>query len=142
MENKTTFPEAGAVAYFSFKRTDGFEVSLTLRDEKGLDLMTRIEGAIQAVKKQGATPLPLRGGFGGAKKPVDYVVGRKCPLCQNQLVHATTGAGKRFIKCSTNKWDFATKQAVGCKFIEWEQPKQEQKAEEVIPAEDYPDFNY
>jgi hypothetical protein len=120
MKDENNFPEAGAVAYFGYKRTDGFEISLTLRDKTGKELLKRLDGAIAEVIKAGGTPLPLRGGFPSKlAKPVNYVEGRTCPLCHNRLVHAETKDGRKFIKCETNKWDFATKQSIGCKYTDW-----------------------
>ncbi len=46
-----------------------------------------------------------------------------CPDCGEKLVMKTTANGKRMKVCSTNKWDPATKSAIGCEFIEW-QPAQ------------------
>lgn len=129
------FPEAGAVAFFGYKRTDGFEVSLTLKDVDGKGLLKRIDTAIEVIKKQEGTPLPLRGGFTKQSKPIEYVPDRKCPTCGNQLVYAVVrSSGKKFIKCSTNKWNPVTKQPEGCKFVEW---PSEQKKEEVPPENEY-----
>lgn len=114
------FPEAGAIAFFGFKRPDGFEVSLTLRDATGAKLMSRLDAAIEKVKKDGGTPLPLRGGgFPKQAKPVDYVEGRLCPKDNGRLVRTQTKAGAKFIKCENNKYDFATKRSSGCPFTEW-----------------------
>lgn len=121
-EEQNQFPEAGAVCYFGYKRSDGFEVSFTLRDKTGSMLMKRLEGAIAEIKKAGGTPLPLKGGFSRPeKKPQDFVEGRVCPLDGGRLVKAVTKQGKKLIKCENNKWDFAQKKAVGCQFTEWEQ---------------------
>jgi hypothetical protein len=120
MKDDTQFPEAGAVVYFYYKRTDGFEVSLTLRDKSGKDVLKRLDGAIGEVVKLGGTPLPLRGtGFTKQAKPIDYVPDKKCPKCGNRLVYAATKAGKKFMKCETNKWDFTLKQSTGCPYVEW-----------------------
>jgi hypothetical protein len=43
----------------------------------------------------------------------------KCPKCQANLVLVTTANNKRLKKCSTNRWDAKTRQAVGCDYIEW-----------------------
>ncbi len=43
----------------------------------------------------------------------------KCPKCGSPLVMAFTRFGKKMKKCSTGSWDKATKQAVGCDFVEW-----------------------
>lgn len=122
MEDK--FPEAGAVAYFGYKRTDGFEVSFTLRDKTGAELMKRVDGAIAKIKETGGTPLPLKGGFGNKeKKPLDFIEGRVCPKDGGRLIKTITKTGKGLVKCENNKYDFATKQAIGCPFTEWEESK-------------------
>jgi rRNA maturation protein Nop10 len=43
----------------------------------------------------------------------------KCPKCGAPLVLATTKFGKKMKRCSTNKWDPATKSATGCDYVEW-----------------------
>ncbi len=43
----------------------------------------------------------------------------KCPKCGAPLLMAATRFGKRMKKCSTNKWDPATKTASGCDYVEW-----------------------
>lgn len=43
----------------------------------------------------------------------------KCPKCGSPLLLVVTRFGKKMKKCSTNKWDPATKEASGCDFIEW-----------------------
>ena len=43
----------------------------------------------------------------------------KCPKCDSPLVLATTKTGKKMKRCSTNKWDPATKLASGCDYVEW-----------------------
>lgn len=55
--NDKTNTEAPAVAFFAYKRTDGFEVSLTLRDESGKTVLERIEGAIMQIKNAGGVPV-------------------------------------------------------------------------------------
>jgi len=36
-----------------------------------------------------------------------------------ELVEGTTKAGKKFHKCSTQKYDFATRTTSGCDFVDW-----------------------
>ena len=43
----------------------------------------------------------------------------KCPKCQSPLLLVVTRFGKKMKKCSTNKWDPATKEASGCDYVEW-----------------------
>ncbi len=129
------FPEAKGIAYTTYKRTDGFEVSLTVRDTTGKAVLERIDAAINQIKKDGGTPIPLRGGFQKPPpKAVEYVLGRVCPICGSKLVRGITKASKPFIRCSENKWNFTTKQAEGCKFIEFE--TEHYKAPEKYPERD------
>lgn len=63
-------------------------------------------------------------------KPVSTVVSEKavvinsedieCPKCGNNLIEAETKTGKKFTKCSTNKWNFELKKAEGCDFVKWD----------------------
>jgi len=43
----------------------------------------------------------------------------KCPKCGSPLILTSTKFGKKMKKCSTNKWDPATRQATGCDYVEW-----------------------
>lgn len=49
----------------------------------------------------------------------DQPLDEKCPKCGAALVLKTTRFGKKMKKCSTNTWDYATKTASGCDYIEW-----------------------
>ena len=129
------FPEAGAVAFFSYKRTDGFVINLTLRDTTGKDVLDRIEGAISKVKEQGGVPHEKFGG-GFPKKAVNYVEGRVCPKCGSKLVNSVKKKKKKFIKCETNKWNRDLQKAEGCEFIEWEKTF-EKTFEKPLPVVDY-----
>jgi len=42
-----------------------------------------------------------------------------CPKCGSKLVLFTTAAGKKLKKCSTATWDYETKTAGGCDYVEW-----------------------
>lgn len=111
------FPEAGAVINIDYKRTDGFVVKLTLRDENGTKVLMRLDEAIKKIVELGGSPYEKS--FGKPAKPVEYVEGRMCPTCGSKLVYSTTKEGKKFIKCSTNKWNAMTRQPEGCKFVDW-----------------------
>lgn len=102
---------------YSLISPNGFPLLLTLRDEKMGILMTNMGLLETSLKSKGFTP-QVKKTF-GEKKPLDIVVDRKCPKCGNQLVNQTTSAGKKMIKCITNKWNPVTKQAEGCDFLEW-----------------------
>ncbi len=42
-----------------------------------------------------------------------------CPKCGEKLIFMTTSNGKKMKKCSTSKWDPATRTASGCDHVEW-----------------------
>jgi formate dehydrogenase maturation protein FdhE len=43
-----------------------------------------------------------------------------CPVCGSALVTGQSKDGtKKFLKCSTNKWNKDTQQAEGCNYIKW-----------------------
>ena len=113
------FPEAGAVCFTSFKRTDGFVINITLRDKTGAEVLKRMDGAIIEIKKQGGVPYEKKSGF--PKKVVEYT-GEMCPLCKKgRLVKPT--APNRPIKCEFGKYDYATKKTIGCTFVKWDNVK-------------------
>ncbi len=126
MENK--LPEAPVIMFTNYKRTDGFEVSLTLRGTDLKDVATMLDSAITAIAAKGGTPVSRQKAGGFPPKPVDYVEGRSCPKCQQRLVHSVTKTGKKLIKCSTNKW--VNGAAQGCDFIEWVNDQPKPKTEE------------
>ena len=51
--------------------------------------------------------------------PEPKTLDEKCPKCGNPLVLQITRFGKKMKKCSTSKWDSATKTASGCDYAEW-----------------------
>lgn len=120
-EKKPVLPEAPASSTFKATSPNGFEIMITSRDFDDKELtkkqIAHLLNLDKALKVSGFTPIVK--GFTKPQKTIDIVPDRKCPLCKNDLVYATTKTGKRFIKCSTNKWDFTTKQVVGCAFVEW-----------------------
>ena len=115
------FPEAGAVAFTSWKRPDGFVVNFTVRDTDGSQAYTRIDLAIK--KAMADKCVPYEKSFTKAKAPVDYVEGRVCPIDGGKLIKPS--ADNRPIKCENGKYDFATKTKSGCAYVEWPQPKQD-----------------
>jgi len=76
MKNESN--EAAAVIFTNYKRTDGFEVSFTLRGDSGSDLMGKFDKAIEAIKASGGTPLPFKSQGGGFAKPAP--VTKSCPV--------------------------------------------------------------
>jgi len=101
---------------YSLISPNGFPLLLTLRDEKMFELLINMGILEESLKTKGFKPQEKKS-F-GPKPPAEIVPDRKCPTCNNSLVYAMI-KGERVIKCSTNKWNPATKQAEGCKFIEW-----------------------
>lgn len=47
------------------------------------------------------------------------ILDEKCPKCNSPLVLQVTRFGKKMKKCSTGSWDKATRQTIGCDYIEW-----------------------
>lgn len=123
-------PEAPASLTVKVKSKNGFEYLITARDMEMSSLFKKVDWVEKYFLANGWTALAQGNSGGFPKKQVNYVPDRKCPTCGNPLVYAETKTGKKFIKCSTNKWDFATKQAVGCAFTEWPQPIQQAPQEE------------
>ena len=109
-------PEAHAVAFTNFKRTDGFEVSITLRGNNGTEVLERLGKAIDQIKLDGGIPIS-RSAQKGFSKPLEYVEGKLCPICGEKLIYANKKDGTKFIKCSTNK--YMNGQATGCTYVDW-----------------------
>lgn len=106
--------EAPAVAFFHFKRQDGFEVALTLRGESGKDLLTKIDAAIELVKSQGATPVTrYQKKEAAPKEYADY----PCPICNARVVKVATKNGKNMEKCETQKYINGV--TSGCSYTKW-----------------------
>jgi predicted nucleic-acid-binding Zn-ribbon protein len=106
--------ENKVVVFTTFKSKTGFIVHAT---QRGDDLDTAYRQLGEFITKQGGVPYEKQSGF--PKKEKDYVPERSCPKCGSKLVKSTTKTGKEMIKCETNKWNFQTKQAEGCDYIEW-----------------------
>ena len=116
---QTSYTDAPASVTYSIKTKTGFNCLFSIREESGIALLDKMLIVEARFSTDGITPQPDR--TFGAKKPLNIVPGRKCPTCQNDLVETTTATGKRMIKCSTQKYDFATKTVSGCQFVEWPQ---------------------
>lgn len=114
--DKDKLPEAPSSVTYSIMR-NGFNMLFTVRDFSGLDLLDKMDRIEKELIVKGYKPQPARSY--GVKKEPDYVEGRTCPTCGEKLVHAQMKDGKKFIKCSTNKWDPIAKKATGCPFVEW-----------------------
>lgn len=109
--------EMPVVMFTNYKRTDGFEVSLTLRGTNVSTVATELNKSIETIKANGGTPVS-RQSKGYPPKVVDYVVGRVCPLDGGKLINPPVGTN-RPIKCENGKYDFITKTTSGCTFTEW-----------------------
>lgn len=114
---QTSYTDAPASVTYSIKTKTGFNCLFSIREESGVDLLDKMQLVETRFVTDGITPQPEKSY--GAKKPVNIVPNRKCPLCGSDLVETTTSAGKRMIKCSTQRYDFATKTVQGCQFTEW-----------------------
>lgn len=112
--------EAPTSATVKVRSKQGFEWLFTMRDDTVNDLVLKIEKMEVEFTKRGWTPLAQNSGFSRQPKQVDYVEGKACPTCEKRLVYGVTKTGKKFIKCETQKWNFATKQPEGCAYISWE----------------------
>ena len=116
MNNSTESP---ASVTYSVVR-NGYNLLFTVRGDSGVALLEAMDAIENKLMVKGYKPQEKRSfGGGSASKPIEYVPDRVCPLCKNQLVYQTLKDGRKMIKCSTSKYDFATKTSSGCKFIEW-----------------------
>lgn len=116
----TSFDEAPASVNTKLKSPNGFVYQWTMRDEKNSTLLFKIKAMEEKWLQLGYTPVETpQYGSKYPKKEIEYVPNRACPICQNKLIYSTTQAGKKFIKCSTNKYDFQAKKATGCSYIDW-----------------------
>ena len=59
---------------------------------------------------------------GFPQKVKEYIEGRTCPNDGGRLIKPGAGT-KKPIKCENSKWNPTTKQAYGCTYIEWTNPR-------------------
>lgn len=117
-----TMPEAIASTTYTLESPEGYPLLFTIRGASGMDLLTTMRTVIEPkLKELGYKPQVKQYGAGRPKKEIEYVPNRKCPTCGSPLVYATLKDGRKFIKCSTQTYDFATKTKGGCPFVEWPQ---------------------
>ncbi|MCL4374386.1 topoisomerase DNA-binding C4 zinc finger domain-containing protein [Patescibacteria group bacterium] len=57
----------------------------------------------------------------------------KCPKCGSALLLVTTRFGRKMKRCSTNKWDPATKTSSGCDYFAWLKATVEPLEKEACP---------
>ncbi len=112
--------EAPSSATLSVVTPKGYNTLFTLREMSGEVLLKKITALENKLEELGYHP-QVRVQF-GAKKEVEYVEGKKCPKCQGRLVKKVSSIGKPFHKCENGKWDFQTKQATGCDYVDWLNP--------------------
>jgi len=110
--------EAPASVNTRMKSVNGFVYQWTIRDEKNSNLFFKIKKMEEKWLESGFTPVEQATGRFPIK-PKEYVENRACPKCGSKLVYSIKKDGTKFIKCETNRWNAATKQAEGCSFIEW-----------------------
>jgi hypothetical protein len=116
----TNLNEAPASVTYSITSKGGFNALFTIRSTSGKDLLETMDSIEKVLVTKEYKP-QLKQTF-GAKKEVEYVEGKKCPKCGGRLVKKISSANKPFHKCENGKWDFATKQATGCDFVDWLNP--------------------
>ena len=115
----STYTDAPASVTYSITSKDGFNALFSLREETGEALLSKM--AVVESKLLALQYKPQIKTF-GAKKELDFVEGKKCPKCGGRLVKKISSVGKPFHKCENGKWDFTTKQATGCDFVDWLNP--------------------
>ena len=124
MDKQKDIPEAVASVTYSITSKDGYNALFTIRGTSGADLLDTMETIEKVIADKGYKP-QVKPVF-GAKKEIQYVDGKVCPLCKGRLIKAVSKAGKEFHKCENGKWNPLTKQAEGCTFVDWMNP--------VVPA--------
>lgn len=107
--------EAPASVTYSITSKDGYNALFTIRDINGASLLDTMEIIEKVLHDKKYLP-QVKQGF-GAKKEVQYVEGKVCPLCKGRLIKAISKVGKEFHKCENGK--FIGGVASGCKFVDW-----------------------
>lgn len=119
-DQTNNLPESPASVNTRLKSPNGFVYQWTMRDEKNSNLIFKVQEMEKKWLSLGFTPVEQFSGFPKKQaRPVEYVEGRMCPQCGSKLVYAVKKDGKKFIKCETNKYNPATRQAEGCSYIDW-----------------------
>lgn len=124
--------EAPASVTYNITSKGGFNALFTIRDVTGTDLLEKMEKIEKTLVEKEYKPqvrLPF-----GQKKEIVYVEGRECPLCKSKLVKKTTREGKEYYACEKGSYDFKTKTVIGCKYVDWLEPKKEE--EPVVDEEE------
>lgn len=119
------FQDAPASLSFIGNSPEGFSMTATFRFQDHDELLNKIISYSQQLKQLGLTVQEARRFGGGApfiKKEKDWIPGRSCPKDGGRLYKLVTKTGKTMIKCENSKYDFQTKTASGCDFVEWDNP--------------------
>lgn len=111
--------EAPASATLSVVTPKGYNTLFTLREMSGTALLEKIAKLEETLDKLGYKP-QVKQSFGGAKKEVEYVEGKKCPVCNGRLVKKTKKDGAPYHKCEFGKYIDGV--ASGCPFVDWLNP--------------------
>ena len=124
-----TYPTASVT--YNVTSPTGFGLLLTVRRDDEAELFEVMKDIENFLIDNKYTP-KIKRTFGGAK-PKEVVEGEKCPKCGSPLVRfetkpkllpdGTMSAPKKATKCSTQRWDFEAKKAVGCDYIKWDEEK-------------------
>jgi hypothetical protein len=112
----TDLNEAPTSVTFSVISPKGFPALVTIRDAEFKELVLKMTFAEEWFEKQGFKP-QVRQTF-GAKKEVEYVPDKLCPVDSGKLkVIISKKDGKTYWTCENGHYDFTTKTTTGCKFI-------------------------
>lgn len=112
-------PEAVASVSYSLITPLGYPIIFTMRGLSETELLQRMSKTENYLKVQEFLP--------DIKRPIQPklplpVTGEKCPLCGSPVVEVTykkDGETKKLQKCSTQKFDFATKKQTGCSYTKF-----------------------
>jgi hypothetical protein len=108
--------DARASVTYNVTSSKGYGLLLTVRRDDEAELFELMKDIESFLIKEGYTP-EVKKSFGGAK-PIE-TTDEKCPKCSNPLVKITTKDGKQAYKCSTSRWDYATKTSSGCDYFKY-----------------------
>ena len=131
--------EARAIAFTNVKTPKGYWWSFTMRCDSVKDLVTQIEDMEAVFEKKNWEAQELRASFNKfPKKEVELVPDMKCPTCGSGVIKGKTKDGKDFYKCSTQKFNFTTKEVTGCPYFAWvarTTPAQDSKEDTPTPPD-------
>lgn len=85
--------EAKAVCFTNYKRTDGFEISLTFRGDSGTEVLNNMDKALESLKEKGATPVAKS--FSRPQVPT-----KSCPTHSVDMKEKVNKQGEKFFSHS------------------------------------------